>query len=215
MVDVAYAALKYEILSTRMLPGFQATEPEVAERLGMSRTPVREALIRLQADGLVSLIPRRGMRVLPISAADMNEIYEILTAIEPHAAAALALQCLDEEALEPLVRATDEMEQALEVPDLNAWAEADDRFHRALLDLHGNVRLSAIAGALFDQAHRARMITLRLRDMPYRSTQDHRQILQALRDGDPERARVVFETHRKSTAKELVQLLEQLGMQQF
>ncbi len=215
MVDIAYAALKDEILSTRMLPGFRATEPEVADRLGMSRTPVREALIRLQADGLVELIPRRGMRVLPVSAEDMNDIYEILTALEPHAAAELALRRPGLEVLAPLVRATEDMERALERPDLEAWAEADDRFHRALLELHGNARLTAIAGALFDQAHRARMITLRLREVPHRSTAEHRDILQALRDGDAERVRRIFQTHRERAARELLQLLERLGLPQF
>jgi DNA-binding GntR family transcriptional regulator len=70
-VNDAYVQIKAEILSNRLPPGFQAPEPEVALRLGMSRTPVREALIRLEADGLVELIPRRGVRVLPLRAEDM------------------------------------------------------------------------------------------------------------------------------------------------
>ena len=91
-VSDAYDRLKAEILLGRMPPGFQAPEPEIALRLGMSRTPVREALIRLEAEGLVQLIPRRGARVLPVRAEDMREIYAILTALEPEAAAALSTQ---------------------------------------------------------------------------------------------------------------------------
>ena len=112
-VNDAYLRLKEEIRSNDMPPGFQAPEPEIAERLGMSRTPVREALIRLEAEGLVELIPRRGARVLPIRTEDMKEIYEILTALEPDAAAALAARNPSPEALQPLIQATDEMEQAL------------------------------------------------------------------------------------------------------
>ncbi|WP_207382969.1 GntR family transcriptional regulator [Pseudaestuariivita atlantica] len=214
-VGDAYTRLKAEILSNRLLPGFQATEPEIAERLGMSRTPVREALIRLQAEGLVELVPRRGARILPVSAADMNDIYEILTALEPHAAAELALRRPDAQVLAPLEEATSDMEAALEKPDLDAWAAADDRFHRTLLELHGNDRLTAIASTLFDQAHRARMVTLRMRDMPHRSTAEHREILGALRRGDAEGVRRLFRDHRERAARELLHILERMGLPQF
>ena len=90
LTEEAYQGIKDEILENRMAPGFQATEPEVAERLGMSRTPVREALIRLQEDGLVEVVPRRGMRVLPVSPDDMREIYEVLCCVETEAAMLLA-----------------------------------------------------------------------------------------------------------------------------
>ena len=76
-VDNAYERLKTEILNGQLPPGFQAPEPDIATRLGMSRTPVREALIRLEADGLVDLVPRRGAKVLPISLQDICEIYQI------------------------------------------------------------------------------------------------------------------------------------------
>lgn len=209
-VTDAHARLKNEILSNRMPPGFQATEPEIAQRLGMSRTPVREALIRLQAEGLVELVPRRGARVLPIRAEDMREIYEILTALESDAAAALARRRPGAGDLAPLSAATRDMERAMEVGDLDAWAEADDRFHRALLELHGNRRLQNVAQALSDQAHRARIATLRLRDLPKLSTDEHRGILDALKAGDAERARQACRAHRTRAANELLSILEKL-----
>jgi DNA-binding GntR family transcriptional regulator len=70
-VDDAYGRIKSEILENRMPPGFQAPEPEITLKLGMSRTPVREAPIRLEAEGPIGLIPRRGARVLPISPDDI------------------------------------------------------------------------------------------------------------------------------------------------
>ncbi len=204
----AYEMLKDEIRSNRMPPGFQAPEPEIAARLGMSRTPVREALIRLQAEGLVELIPRRGARVLPIRAEDMQEIYEIFTSLEPDAAAALARTNPTQAQLQPLTDATAAMERALDTDDLDAWAEADDQFHRHLLNLHGNRRLSGILETLYDQAHRARMITLRLREVPLQSTQDHRDILDALKNGDADRTRALFRRHRERAAFELLNILE-------
>ncbi|MBV2360632.1 GntR family transcriptional regulator [Thalassococcus sp. CAU 1522] len=211
-VSDAYVRLKDEILNNRMPAGFQAPEPDIAQRLGMSRTPVREALIRLQAEGLVELVPRRGARVLPVVADDMREIYEILTALEPHAAAVLAARSPSAADLAPLETATCDMEAALSAEDLRAWAEADDRFHRALLDLHGNARLSAIAASLYDQAHRARMVTLKMRALPHQSTAEHREILTCLRNGDAEGARTVFTAHRQRAARELLNILETYGL---
>lgn len=204
----AYGRLKEEIRTARMPPGFQATEPEIALRLGMSRTPVREALIRLQSEGLVELIPRRGARVLPLRADDMREIYEVLSALEPQAAAGIAAQRPSATALRPLDDAMAQMEAALEVDDLDAWALADDAFHLSLLDLHGNGRLRSTVVALNDQVYRARMVTLRLRECPVRSNVEHRQILEYLRAGEAEEAHSVFRAHRRRAAKELVSILE-------
>ncbi|MCP4821255.1 MAG: GntR family transcriptional regulator [Shimia sp.] len=214
-VGDAYARLKEDIRSNLMPPGYQAPEPEIAERLGMSRTPVREALIRLEAEGLVELIPRRGARVLPIKTGDMEEIYQILTALEPDAAASLASRAPNEEELAPLREATDEMEEALEAGDLDRWAAADDRFHITLLELHGNKRMQAFVSALFDQAHRARIVTLRLREAPVRSTQEHREILDRLAAGDVEGTRRVFRQHRERASGELLKLLKNYRLPQL
>ncbi len=208
LVGGAYEQLKEEIRTNRMPPGFQAPEPEIALRLGMSRTPVREALIRLEAEGLVELIPRRGARVLPISAADMKEIYEILTALEPEAAAHLAARGPSHAELEPLETATNRMEEALDADDLDAWADADDLFHSTLLELHGNRRLLGFVQELLDQAHRARIVTLRMRKPPRESTKDHRDVLVMLHKGDADGARQVFRAHRERAAAELLALLE-------
>ncbi|MGL6180774.1 MAG: GntR family transcriptional regulator, partial [Aestuariivirga sp.] len=82
----AYRALKDLILGNQLPAGSQLLEQEAAQRLGMSRTPVREAMIRLEQDGVVEIRPRHGMRVLPVSSRDMREIYEVLTALESAAA---------------------------------------------------------------------------------------------------------------------------------
>ena len=207
-VDSAYRRIKDEILNNRMPPGFQSPEPELAARFGMSRTPVREALIRLQSEGLVELIPRRGVRVLPISPNDMREIYELLTILEPEAAADLAKNRPTEMSLSSLEASTKDMEDALQVDDLARWAAADDEFHRELLRAKGNKRLSDFVNILLDQAHRARMVTLRLREKPVRSTADHRAILSAIAEGDAKAARTLFREHRERAAAELLGVLE-------
>jgi DNA-binding GntR family transcriptional regulator len=215
LVQDAYLRLKQEIRSNRLPPGFHGTEPEMAERLGMSRTPLREALVLLETDGLVEMKPRRGIYILPILPQDMQEIYELLTAIEPEAAASLAARQLSDDQLQPLSDETSKMEQALEDDDLEAWADADDMFHRALLTLHGNQRLLSFANSLFDQAHRARVITLRMREKPYRSTQEHKEVVQHIRDGDVEKAQIIYRQHRERTGAELMAILDKYKLQQL
>lgn len=206
--DEAYRQLKADIRNNRLAPGHLEPEPDLAARFGMSRTPVHEALIRLEAEGLVELIPRRGARVLPISPDDMREIYEILNALEPEAAARLAARRPSQGEIEPLEEATQAMSDALEIGDLEAWAGADDKFHQTLLKLHGNKRLAAFVEALLDQSYRARMVTLRLREPPIVSTAEHRVILEFLRRGDAEGTREAFRKHRQRTSAELISILE-------
>jgi DNA-binding GntR family transcriptional regulator len=198
-----------------MPPGFMALEAEIALRLGMSRTPVREALIRLEKQGLVEFVPRRGIRVKAIAPDDMREIYDILTALEPQAAASVASKHPTAEQLTELDVATSDMERALKSQDREAWAEADDQFHRKLLELNNNRRLLDFVSVLLDQAHRARMFTLRVREMPVKSTEEHRRILDALVSGDVEKAHTVFRLHRQRAASELLELLERCKLTQL
>lgn len=213
--DDAYHVLKSEIRMNRMPPGFQAPEPELSLRLGMSRATIREALIRLESERLVELIPRRGMRVLPLRADDMREIYEILTSLEPDVAARLAASRPSADALVTMETASSDMEAALTNGDLDAWAEADDRFHLGMLDLHGNGRLRGVVAELADQVHRARMVTLRLRQPPVKSNEEHRLILKCILEGNAEAARQAFLAHRQRAAKELVGILETSGIGQL
>ncbi len=211
----AYVRLKGDIRENRMPPGYLEPEPEIAARLGMSRTPVHEALVRLQAEGLVELVPRRGARVLAIRVEDMREIYEILGALEPEAAAGLAARNPSGTELLPLEKTLNAMSKALENGDLDGWANADDDFHQTLLELHGNKRLSAFVNSLLDQSHRARMVTLRLREPPIISTAEHKVIFEFLKRGDADGAREAFRRHRQRTAAELISILENYRLPQL
>lgn len=215
LVEDVYARLKRDILSNHLPPGTQVPEPELSDRMGASRTPVREALIRLESEGLLKLIPRHGARILPISPSDMADIYQILIALEPEAAAALAATRPTAPTLAPLETATTEMEQALDARDKGAWAEADDRFHRALLAAAPNRRMANVIGTMLDQAHRARIVTLRMRAFPEASTREHRAILDAMADGDADTTRTLFRAHRQRAADELLPVLEELQLKQL
>jgi DNA-binding GntR family transcriptional regulator len=206
--DRAYRELKRKILDGQMTVGEQHMEQDVAAMLGMSRTPTREALIRLANEGLVEVRPRHGMQVKPVSVEDMREIYEILTALESAAAGLAAEQRLTEQQIGALREAVSDMDVALESGDLEAWARADERFHRLLLAYSGNVRLEGLVGTFIDQAHRVRMLTLRLRPKPEASNDDHRAVVEAIAKGDADTARRVHWAHRERSGRMLVALLE-------
>jgi DNA-binding GntR family transcriptional regulator len=209
--EAAYHRLRALILDNHLPPGAQRLEAELAIELGMSRTPVREAMLRLQQDGLVEVTPRHGMRVAPISPADMRDIYDVLESLEPKAAELLARRGLGAE-LAPLAAACDAMEAAIAAGDRAAWAAADEAFHRGLAELCGNRRLAAMAMQVWDQSHRARMFTLAMRPLPERSTAEHRATLEAIRAGDADGAREIYRRHRQRGGAELIALIERSGL---
>ena len=215
MADGAYEQVRRRILDNVWPPGHRMLELEVALALGMSRTPVREALMRLQIEGLVEVVPRHGMRVLSVSPTDMREIYEILTALECLAAEQLARRRPSDEELQPLLRATEAMERALAVDDLDAWARADELFHAQLVALAGNRHLQATVMNHWDRAHRARMFSLRLRPKPVNSTREHHALLEHIRAGDGEAAARENRAHRERASRELLAIFEHYKLAQM
>jgi DNA-binding GntR family transcriptional regulator len=215
MVDVAYRVVRQRILDNAWAPGTQVLEGALALELGMSRTPVREACIRLANEGLVEIVPRHGIRVLPVSPSDMREIYEILTSLESMAAELVANSRPSAQKLAPLEKASRDMERALKRDDLDGWAEADERFHRHLLEMCGNAKLAGIVFNYWDRTHRARMVTLRLRPRPVNSTREHLAIVKAIRQGDAATAGALFRAHRQRASLELTELLQRHRMSQL
>ncbi len=215
LVDAAYQSIRRRILDNVWAPGYQALEQEIALQLGMSRTPVREALIRLAQESLVEVVPRRGMRVLPVSPNDMKEIYEILTALESMAVEILAARKPSEAELKPLILATMAMEKALKKNDLDAWASADEMFHARLVTLAGNKKLLDTVMSFWDRAHRARMFTLRLRQTPVNSTQEHMAMVDLIRQGKVTEACSVTREHRQRAGRELLSIFERYRFQQM
>src|SRR4051812_20808847 len=212
LVDDAYRALKEAIRENVFPPGYQGSEQEIATRLGMSRTPVHEAIIRLQEEGLIRVMTRRGVQVCAVSPEDMREIYDVIIALEAAAAELLAGRPQAERAagVAELGRANEAMRQALERDDLAAWAAADDLFHRTLIERSGNGRIARIAGTIMDQSHRARMLTLRMRPKPTKSVEQHQAIIDAIAKGDPAHARRRARDHRTRARAELLPLLANL-----
>ena len=214
LVDDAYRKLKDAIRENEFPPGYQGSEQEIASRLGMSRTPVHEAVIRLQEEGLVRVLARRGVVVCAISADDMREIYEVIIALESAAAELLSERPSQERlsTARELESANKAMENALKKSDLTAWAKADESFHKLLIEHSRNQRLLRMYHTIMDQSHRARMITLRIRPKPEGSVKEHRSIVDAIKRGSPSEAREFAKQHRVRARNQLIPLLEQVGL---
>jgi len=204
----AVEVLRELIFRGELAAGSNHLESELAERLGMSRTPVREATLMLEAQGLVEVKPRKGVRIASLSPDDMREVYEVLTELESLAAERAAEAGYSEADLAELVAAIEAMEAALEAEDRESWASADDRFHRELVRLGGNTRVQSIVSMMGDQVRRARSVTLYMRPMPLKSNEDHRRVLEAISSGDSATARSVHRTHRQHAREVLIDLLK-------
>ena len=208
----AYTEIRRRILDNTMPAGSQYLEQELAALLGMSRTPVREALIRLAEERLVEVRPRHGVRVLPLSPADMRDIYELLTELESLAARRVAEKGASPHQIRALEQTITDMDQALAHNDLIGWAAADERFHSLLVAYSGNSRLVATVSTFMDQVHRARMQTLAHRPRPIDSTRDHADLIRAIKARDPATAAKIHRAHRERAGTMLVALLERLGL---
>lgn len=210
-VENAYEQLKADILQGALPPGYQAPEPDIADRLQMSRTPVREALIRLESEGLIKLIPRRGALVIGLSLQDLIEVFEILSVLEPLAASTAAQEWLDGEWD---VRMTDLVQRgkvALQRSNLDAWVDLDDQFHRLVAE-GGSRRLSCSIGACLDQVHRAVRVLVRLNKGPVGRPEGNAEIAEAISSGDPEAAAGLARQSRLDGMSAISVLFKQSGL---
>jgi DNA-binding GntR family transcriptional regulator len=211
----AYAEIKRRILFNEYPGGFQILEEALCDELGMSRTPLREALVRLQNEGMVEILPRRGVRVLPLTARDIADIYQVLSALELLAARSLAEMADNDRQVARLQAEVDAMQRALQNDDLTAWAVFDERFHRILVDESGNPRLANAARTLLDQSQRFRMFTLRLRDKPTGSTKSHAELVRHLRRHDVVGAVTAHAGHKQRWHDSMRDLMQRFGIRQI
>ncbi|GGR74137.1 GntR family transcriptional regulator [Streptomyces humidus] len=192
--DRVYAHVKKGVLERRYEGGALLTEGELAEAVGVSRTPVREALLRLEAEGLIKLYPKKGALVLPVSAQEIADVVETRLLVEEHAArkavpAPAALVARLEELL------AQQREQAA-AGDLAAAAVTDRCFHAEIVRSGGNEILSRLYDQLRDRQLRMGVAVLHSHpDRIAKTLTEHAEILQALRSGDAERGVELVRRH--------------------
>lgn len=186
--DKAYAVLRSEVLSCTLAPGTRIVEGEIAERLGMSKTPVKRALGMLIHEGFVEVRPRHGYRVTDITLADVQEIYQLRQVIEP-AAAELAATNASPEQLQQLRALVEEHDH----DTYDDRAAKVIRFHEILAEASGSTRLAAILGNLLDEMRRLLSLGLDIEQSVNLQRGEHRQLLDALLKGNHHLARQIAE----------------------
>jgi DNA-binding GntR family transcriptional regulator len=157
--DRVFEHTKAAILSRRYAPHELLTEGELADAVGVSRTPVREALLRLQAEGLVRLLPKRGALILPVTAAEVADVWETRRIIETYAVRK-AVAARESALLGKLEAHVHRMREALRARDARAYVEADRDFHDAIVAHTGNQILTSLYRSLRDRQLRMGVVNL-------------------------------------------------------
>ena len=184
--DQAYSTLRREILSCRLAPGSRIVEADIAERLDMSKTPVKKALSMLAHEGFVEILPRHGYRVTEITLADVQEIYQLRQIAEP-AAAELAASNATPEQLQELRRLVEDAED----DTFDEQVQKVLRFHEILADASGNSRLAIVLSGLLDEMERIFAMGLDIQESLSFQASEHRELLDALLTGNHHTAREI------------------------
>jgi DNA-binding GntR family transcriptional regulator len=186
--------LREEILSSRLAPGEELGEVALARSLGISRGPLREALGQLAAEGLVTIVPRRGAVVKRLTHREFIDSYQVREALES-LAIRLAVPRLTDGDKAELHRMAEDMERAAGADDTDRFFEINRRFHATLVQASGNQKLMEVHGRLVAQMARLLKQSVELRGGMAQSAAEHRAILEAVDAGDPVRAARLLEEH--------------------
>ena len=200
--------IRQAIIGGIFTPGERLMEIQLAEEMGVSRTPVREAIRKLELEGFVVMIPRRGTYVADISIKDINEVYEIRTALDI-LAAGLAAERINDDELEEMQRLLVEIGTYIEKGDMEKIVEIDSAFHDVLYRASRNERLVNIINNLREQ-----ITGLRGRSMNYpgrlvSTLDEHRAIVDSIAQRNPEKAQKAVRMHLENAERTLLKAIEE------
>ncbi len=204
--EIVFESLREAIMNSHLKPGERLMEIQLADEMGVSRTPVREAIRKLELEGFVVMIPRKGAYVAGISMKDIAEVFEIRAALES-LAAALAAERITEDELEALERCLVKVAECTEANDLEALITFDTEFHDILYKASRNERLVQIISNLREQIQRFRMTSLshpgRMRD----ALEEHRKLVETLSERNVELARQLAREHIENAENSMLDVI--------
>ena len=192
--DVVFKTLREAILKGNLAPGERLMEIQLANQLGVSRTPIREAIRKLEVEGLVIMIPRRGAEVARITEKDLRDVLEVRASLE-ELAIGLACERITDEEIGELRKALENFREVLREGDVTKIAESDVDFHDIIFSATQNARLIQIVNNLREQMYRYRLEYLKDYTTHDRLYKEHQQITDAVSDRDKERARKLIVEH--------------------
>lgn len=207
--EIVYEELKRQILVGEIAPGTRMMEVEMAEDMGVSRTPIREAIRKLEKEGLVTIEPRRGAYASEISVKDMVDVLEVRQDLEGMAAA-LAAEKVTEEEKQAFIKVNSEYEEAIRSGNTDEIIRCDELFHQLIVSYSGNKTLNQLLSQVQELALRFRYIYYddfsRYEKMP----KEHEEIEEAILSGDSQKARIVAEEHVTKLKKFIIDEKENL-----
>lgn len=193
---LAYEAIRARITGGEVAPGQWLRESNVADSLGLSRTPVREALRMLATEGVVELVPNRGARVVSWSSGDIDEVYRLRALLEGHGAALAAGHATTDQIAE-IRRLAEVYEQAVDraVAGQDETARCNNDFHAAIVTASGSPRLATLLDVISSAPMVTQALSLYSADDRRRSVLQHRDIVTAIAHGDPALAESAMRSH--------------------
>jgi DNA-binding GntR family transcriptional regulator len=198
--------LKKAIVRGDFSPGNRLVESRIAEAMGISRTPVREAIHKLEREGLIRKLPRGGFSVSNLTHEEIEETFGIRSVLESYAARLAAIKHQRQE-LEPLEKKIEEFQYHLNRGEMEALLQINTEFHALLYAMSRSPRLIKMINDLQDQIYRFRRIILKIEMMAKTSNDDHRQMLRAMKKRDADRVEKLVKQHilrgQKIVLKEL------------
>lgn len=202
--DVVFESLRTAILEGKLKSGQRLMEVQLAEQLGVSRTPIREAIRKLELEGLVIMLPRKGAYVADMSFKDLIDVLEIRASLEGLAASLASGRRRDEdiEGLEKLAR---EFEESVKSGDIEEVLKKDVEFHEYIFSLANNKKLHQIINSLWEQVHRFRVTYVSDYEASLSLVEEHNKILEAIKEGNCELAKIYATEH--------IELAEQFFME--
>jgi len=206
--DEVIERLRDMIVEGELPPGARVPERALCERFGISRTPLREALKVLAAEGLVELLPNRGARIVALSATDVDELFEVLAGVEA-LAGELACERIARRELQVVRRAHDAMVRCFETGDLSTYFKLNQEIHQRIVDAAGNETLRHVHEGLAGRIKRARFMANLSSERWRQAVEEHEQIMAALEARDGGRLSRVLKQHLSNKADVIKRALSQ------
>jgi DNA-binding GntR family transcriptional regulator len=205
--EMVFESLREAIIQGRLRPGERLMEIQLAEEMGVSRTPVREAIRKLELEGFVVMVPRKGAYVAGISVKDIVDIFEVRAALEGLAAGLSAERITDEE-MDQLERSIHKINVSAE-EDLKMVVEGDTAFHALIYKSSRNQRLEQIIINLHEQINRFRMTSLSQPGRLKIALDEHTKIVEAISDRNVEQAQKLATEHIENAEQSLLNALRE------
>jgi len=211
--ELVLDAIRNAIMNGSLQPRERLMEIQLAEELGVSRTPIREALRKLELEGFIVMVPRKGAYVADLTFKDIADVFEIRAALEG-LAAGLAAERITEEELESMERLLVGKQEAITSGDIDKLVEVDTSFHELLYKASRNERLANIISNLREQIQRFRLTSLSFPGRNKESLQEHKQLVEAIQSRDSQLARHLAQEHIENAENVLIECIKMEALKQ-